>query len=871
MSEPQLLTPSSVGMSFRKGNFMKKTLFAAMLALPLAVSGQIKHVVVVVDENTNFSDAYNSGNMPWMTNQINTVGALSTHYYANTHPSIGNYFELTTGQILTNDDNQTPSSFPVSVDNVVRELLNHGLSWKAYCESIPSVGYTGNDVYPYAVHHCILPYLTDVQNSSTQVNNLVPFTQFATDLNNGQLPSFSFVVPNMCDDAHDCSLSASDQWLQNNIGPLFNSPTFYQDTLLIFLFDESGSDNAYGGGNVEWAAFGAGVKQGYKQSSNTVYQHQSTLRLILEELGVSAFPGDAASAPDMTEFFTAVTSGTPQITSAGTATGTVGSAFSYQIAATNSPTSFNATGLPAGLSINTSTGLISGTPTSARTSSVALSATNASGTGTATLTLTVNPAATPVITSSSSATGTVGAAFRFQITATNNPTSFNASGLPAGLAINTSTGLISGTPTTAGTSNVALTAMNASGAGTSTLTITISSPGGPGPIAYIQGVSSANDASATTTSVALPGNAGTGDLIVVAISWDTSGSAQPTVSDSQGNTFALATTSNNSATFQALAVYYAANIKGGPDTVSVTLSPSAGYRRLEVQEYSGIATANPVDVTAQNINQNGDTTTDGVTSTSASTTMSGDLIFGVATQDSGTDTISAGSGFAQRLVVNNGSDNPMLTEDLVQSAAGSVAATFTLSAPGSYQAQMVAFKAAGNAGPYAPPMINSSNSATGTVGTEFSYQITATNNPTSFNATGLPAGLTVDTSSGVISGTPTAAGTSSVTLSATNANGTGNGTLTLTINVAAAPVLTSASTATGRVGSAFSYQITASNNPTSFNATGLPAGLAIDTSSGLISGTPTTAGTSNVAVSATNGSGTGTASLAITISTRHRH
>jgi acid phosphatase len=370
-------------------------LLGLLLFLParpaLAQSGPIKHVVVVIDENTNFADAYNSGNMPYMTNLIDTQGALATLYYANTHPSIGNYFELTTGQILTNDDSQTPSSFPVSVDNVVRKLLAAGLTWKAYCESIPSVGYTGDDVYPYAVHHCALPYLTDVQENSTQVKNLVPFTQFTSDLNNNQLPSFSFVVPNMCDDAHDCSLSLADQWLETNIGPLFKSPTFNQDTLLIFLWDESGSDNTHGGGNVEWAVFGAGVKQGYKQSTTTVYQHQSTLRLILDKLGVSAFPGSAATAPDMTEFFTTTTAA-PQITSAGTATGTVGAAFSYQITATNSPTSFNATGLPAGLTVNTSSGLISGTPTTAGTSSVSLSATNASGTGTDTLTLTINPA-----------------------------------------------------------------------------------------------------------------------------------------------------------------------------------------------------------------------------------------------------------------------------------------------------------------------------------------------------------------------------------------------------------------------------------------------------------------------------------------------
>src|SRR5439155_17086980 len=97
----------------------------------------------------------------------------------------------------------------------------------------------------------------------------------------------------------------------------------------------------------------------------------------------------------------------PAITSASTATATTGTAFSYQITATNSPTSFDATGLSAGLMVNTATGLISGTPTSSGTFSVALSATNSGGTGTKTLSLTINPRK-PVITSAGTATGQAG-------------------------------------------------------------------------------------------------------------------------------------------------------------------------------------------------------------------------------------------------------------------------------------------------------------------------------------------------------------------------------------------------------------------------------------------------------------------------------
>jgi hypothetical protein len=87
----------------------------------------------------------------------------------------------------------------------------------------------------------------------------------------------------------------------------------------------------------------------------------------------------------------------------------------------------------------------------------------------------------------------------------------------------------------------------------------------------------------------------------------------------------------------------------------------------------------------------------------------------------------------------------------------------------------------------------------------------------------------------------------------------------LVFRVVSAPVITSTPTVSGTAGSAFSYQITATNNPTSFGATGLPAGLSINTTSGLISGTPTTVGISTITLTASNSAGTGTRSLILTI------
>ena len=167
-------------------------------------------------------------------------------------------------------------------------------------------------------------------------------------------------------------------------------------------------------------------------------------------------------------------------------------------------------------------------------------------------------------------------------------------------------------------------------------------------------------------------------------------------------------------------------------------------------------------------------------------------------------------------------------------------------------------------GPPAPPTINSPTTYTVNIGGVFSYQITATNHPTSFGATPLPAGLSVSATSGQISGSPTLSGTTPVTVTATNATGIGTGVLTVVVEPLV-PFITSPLVEQVTVGSSFNYQITATNDPTSFAASGLPTGITINTATGLISGTPTTAGNYPVIISATTGAGTNSLTLNLTV------
>ena len=267
---------------------------------PAAVSsGPFNHVLVVVEENHGRDAVIGNREMPYL-NSLAAQYGLATQYYANTHPSIGNYFMLTVGDVVTNSSSY---SGIVSADNIVRQLVAAGLTWKSYAEDLPSVGYTGGDIGLYARRHNPFAALSDVVGSAAQARNLVPFAQFRIDAASQALPNYGFIVPNLCNDGHDCPLSVADAWLQANIGPFVSGSQFQRDGLLIIVFDEaSDDDTANGGGHVAWVAVSGKSKRGYR--STTFYQHESTLRLTAEALGLTAFPNRAAVAPSMREFFT---------------------------------------------------------------------------------------------------------------------------------------------------------------------------------------------------------------------------------------------------------------------------------------------------------------------------------------------------------------------------------------------------------------------------------------------------------------------------------------------------------------------------------------------------------------------------------------
>ncbi len=273
-------------------------------------SASVQHVVIVMLENQDYGAVVgNTTAMPFF-NSLITQNALATQFYANTHPSLGNYMIVTAGTNPTGDQDNWAGTW--SGDNVVRQLTTAGKTWKVYAESLPSVGYTGGDTADqYIKHHNPFVYFTDVLNSPAQLNNVVPFTQFTADMSANALPNYSFVVPNNSHNGHDCptggpicpladQLTAVDTWLSGNVGPLLQNSTVMANTVVVVTFDEALTDNMNGGGKVATVFAGPLVKPGYQSTST--YNFDSLLRFSLESLGVTTFPNDAANAPGMGEF-----------------------------------------------------------------------------------------------------------------------------------------------------------------------------------------------------------------------------------------------------------------------------------------------------------------------------------------------------------------------------------------------------------------------------------------------------------------------------------------------------------------------------------------------------------------------------------------
>lgn len=275
------------------------------------------HVVTILMENHGFSSIIGaSGSAPYINETLLPRGALATNYSAVAHPSLPNYLALTSGNSFGVGD-CWPSACPIGANYLGDTLTQHGKSWKAYMESMPTVCDL-SDAYPYVVRHNPWVYYNDLRGNSSQCQaHDVPFTQLATDLRSASsTPAYVWITPNVSHDMHDGTIAAGDAWLALHVPVILNSPAFTQQrSLLAITWDED--DGNATSNRVATIFVGAGVKAGY--SSNVSYTHYSLLKTIETAWGLPPLTANDRAASPMTDLLTSASAAaSPSARSVGT-------------------------------------------------------------------------------------------------------------------------------------------------------------------------------------------------------------------------------------------------------------------------------------------------------------------------------------------------------------------------------------------------------------------------------------------------------------------------------------------------------------------------------------------------------------------------
>jgi len=186
------------------------------------------HVVVVVFENQDPQSVIGSPHAPYLTS-VSKTGAYFTQAHAVAHPSQPNYVALFSGSTHGVTDDSCPQS--IRGDNLGSQLLAAGRTFAGYSEDLPAVGAQDCEAGRYRRKHN--PWV-DFPGLPPEVNQ--PYSALPADF--ADLPTVSFVVPNMCHDMHDCSVTAGDRWAKRELAPYVEWATTH-NSLLVVTFDES--------------------------------------------------------------------------------------------------------------------------------------------------------------------------------------------------------------------------------------------------------------------------------------------------------------------------------------------------------------------------------------------------------------------------------------------------------------------------------------------------------------------------------------------------------------------------------------------------------------------------------------------------------
>ncbi len=259
--------------------------------------GDAKILVVVME---NHSTRQVAAGMPYLASLGRDYGS-TTAYQAVAHPSLPNYLAMAGGSTYGVTDDAGPSAHPLRGPSVFDLALSHGRTAKTYAEAMP--GACGQRATSrYAVKHNPWTYFSDATSRANCRRFDVPSGTPAAgalreDVAAGRLPNVGMLVPDICNDGHDCSLAVADNWLKGWMTPILAGPDFRAGRLTVVVaFDE---DDRRDGNRVLTTVVSPRVRG---RSVGTALTHYSLTRALAEVAGAPA-PGRAASATSLRTAF----------------------------------------------------------------------------------------------------------------------------------------------------------------------------------------------------------------------------------------------------------------------------------------------------------------------------------------------------------------------------------------------------------------------------------------------------------------------------------------------------------------------------------------------------------------------------------------
>jgi hypothetical protein len=249
-----------------------------------------KHVIVVVFENKERGAIAGNPAAPTFT-ALGRRYATLAGYTGVAHPSLPNYLALVSGstQGITDDCTDCVVDGPSLADT----LAAAHRTWKTYAEGLPSAGSTVASAGRYAKKHDPFVYFRSVLDTPSWLDGVVPFGRLAADVRARSLPDYSLVVPDLCNDMHDCSVATGDHWLATKIVPLLSSPALAGSVVFV-VFDE-GTSSKGGGGSIAAFAAGPAVRSG--ATFTPAVNHYSLLRTVEQAWGLPLLGQSAQARP----------------------------------------------------------------------------------------------------------------------------------------------------------------------------------------------------------------------------------------------------------------------------------------------------------------------------------------------------------------------------------------------------------------------------------------------------------------------------------------------------------------------------------------------------------------------------------------------